>query len=452
MDKYWEVKTSIANPENLKIINEFLLSLNKANRRRSTIILYRVKLQIFFEEMEILFSALTLNDIQGWLNNNQKNWKEVTIQNFLYILKSFFSYCVKKLYIVDSPFRKEEVNYWELKTCLPNVENQKVINEYLLHLTQSNRNEKSITKTRDKLMYLFKEKKAPFSSQTPENTKRWVEENQERMKARTISNYLYSLRSFYHFCVEKNYVSENPIYYQREKEVRYWEVKILLPNKGNKERINEFLLNLHVANYSKSTINSYRYILQYFFKEKIESYSTISSKEIQQWLIQLQSNRTVGTITYHINVLHSFYKFCVEEGYMDKSPMKRRWIPRLPQPVPKYLTKEETAKVRKQSEKENLHNQALVEFLLTSGCRVGEVFTLNRSDLDLEKRTTLVIGKGQKIRGVHFSVRCGILLERYLESRNDQNPALFITNHINPRRLSINWMRAIIKRMGKKQG
>lgn len=449
VDRYWEVVTPIAHLENLKVINEFLLYLKNTNRGKRSIICYRGRLQIIFREMKVSFSSLTSNNIQEWFTNHPKDWKDSTIRNYKTALSSFFNFCVEKGYIEISPLQKREANYWELRTRLPNPENQKVINEYLLYLKDLNRNESGILRIRKNLYTLFKEKKDSFSSHTIDDTKAWIEANQGRLQKHTIHDYLYYLRSFYQFCVEKGYMDENPIPFQRGEDVRYWEVKIPLPNEENKERVNEYLLSLYVANYSKFTVRSYRDILQNFFKEQIEAYSAITSAEIQEWLIQLLNRCTEGTVTLRINALNSFYQFCVEEGYMEKSPMKKRWYPRLPHPIPKYLNRKEVAKVRQHIEKGNFRDRVLVEFLLSSGCRVGEVHRLNRSDVDLERRTAMVIGKGQKIRQINFSESCAVLVERYLESRKDQHPALFVTNHWNPRRLSTKWMGTILRRMGE---
>lgn len=98
--------------------------------------------------------------------------------------------------------------------------------------------------------------------------------NMKGPKKSTIICQLSHLRSFYNFCIEEGYLDKNPFLYQWEKEDKYWEVKITLSNEMNKERINEYLLSLYVANYSKQTIIGYRYSLQVFFKEKKELFST----------------------------------------------------------------------------------------------------------------------------------------------------------------------------------
>lgn len=94
----------------------------------------------------------------------------------------------------------------------------------------------------------------------------------------------------------------------------------------------------------------------------------------------------------------------------------------------------------------------MFEFLLSSGCRIGEVNKIDQENIDLENRTAIVLGKGKKFRQVHFSVKCALLLERYLEFRKDNEPALFVTLTGGHHRLARDTMRKIIGKMGKEAG
>jgi site-specific recombinase XerD len=454
MAKFEKMKKGLSNQENQKVINAFLLHLKNTNRSTRTIDTYRNILTCFFRGIEELFLHLTSHDIEQWLTEKEKDLKERTIRNHKNVLHSFFNFCVEKGYMEKAPFQKNRVsdNYWEVSMSLSNDENQKVINEFLLSMKNANRSKSTIIGYRKNLQFFFKEREVPFSSLTSEDIKQWLTAHQKHWKKTTIRNFLYFLRAFYYYCVGKGHLEKNPIKYQWEKEDKYWGVNIPLLNSKNQAAVNEFLLSLSVANNSKHTIINYRYFLQTFFKDRKEVYSNIPSDDIQEWLNEHEKGLKEKTIAFHLNALKSFYAFCVEEGYLEKTPIKSRWFPRLPKPIPKYLDKEEVAKVRQQGEKDWLRNRVLIEFLLTSGSRIGEVHQLNRDDVDLEKRIALVFGKGKKFRQVHFSEKCALLLERYLESRIDNDPALFVSNRGKPNRLSTKWMRTILSRIGKKAG
>ena len=52
---------------------------------------------------------------------------------------------------------------------------------------------------------------------------------------------------------------------------------------------------------------------------------------------------------------------------------------------------------------------------------------LNREDIDFNERECVVFGKGDKERVVYFDARTKIHLQNYLQSRMDNNPALFVS-------------------------
>lgn len=459
-DTYWKLKVSLINEENQKVVNEFLYSLKRGNRDKDTIIYYRKRLQFFFKERKDSFSSLTTDDIEKWSIKHQKNMKKTSISKYVSALRTFYNFCVERKYIDKSPvpYRGrlvgEEDKYWELRKDLPNKENQKIINEYLLSEKNRNMTKFTVIFYRKQLQLIFKDFEKSFKCLTSEELRLWVTKYQVGKKRRTIYLLVRCLYYFYDFCVDEGYIITSPmqnVLKGRRRVERHWEVQIDLPNKKNQDAINEYLLSLKVMNYSWKTIKGYRLSLQHFFGNRMELFADITSEIILDYLHIYAEGRKETTFSQYLNALKSFYDFYVDEGYLEKSPIKSRWFPRIPISVPKYLGKDEVVKVRQVSEKDLLRNRALLEFLLSSGCRIGEVHKLNWADVDLENRTAIVIGKGSKIRTVHFTERSSMLLERYLETRKDQNPALFVTiNGRKPRRLSINRMQVVLGKMGER--
>jgi len=230
----------------------------------------------------------------------------------------------------------------------------------------------------------------------------------------------------------------------------YWELTKSLPNQLNQEVVQDFLLSLKLANKSEGTVTQYRRYLEKFFGDMQQPFTSISSDEIQQWVQKHGSHLSEKTLRFRLSILSSFFTFCVNENQIESSPIKSRWFPRLQKPLPKYLDKEEVAKVRRESEFDTLRNQVLIEFLLSTGCRVSEVHRLDIQDVDVENRTARVIGKGKKIRHVHFTEKCAVLMERYLGMRSISNAPFFVTR--GRRRLSVRMIQHILKEMGEKSG
>ena len=232
--------------------------------------------------------------------------------------------------------------------------------------------------------------------------------------------------------------------------MNYWELKKSLPNPENHEGVNEFLLSLKLMNRSKGTLIQYRNYLERFFMVHDETFTSLSSEIIHKWFVEQEAHLKEKTLYQRIAILSSFFNFCIQEELLGQSPIKTRWYPRLPTPIPKFLDKEDIAKTRYQSEKMSIRDQSMIEFLLSSGCRVGELHRLDRKDVDLEKRTAYVHGKGGKIRQVHFSEKCAVFIEKYLRSRNIEASALFVTS--TGKRLSIIVGAAIVRQLGEDAG
>jgi site-specific recombinase XerD len=109
-------------------------------------------------------------------------------------------------------------------------------------------------------------------------------------------------------------------------------------------------------------------------------------------------------------------------------------IPKRPRREVVYLTADEVDRFvraiplttrRNQHHYTGLRFRALVEVLLGSAMRIGEVLSLNRTDIDFERKEARVIGKGNKQRTVFFTDRALLWLNRYLKIRADDSPALF---------------------------
>ena len=99
---------------------------------------------------------------------------------------------------------------------------------------------------------------------------------------------------------------------------------------------------------------------------------------------------------------------------------------------------------------ENIRDQAIIDLLASTGMRVGELVRLNRDDIDFENRECIVLGKGNKERPVYFDARTKIHLKNYLDSRIDENPALFVSLQRPYKRLEISGVEIRLRQLGKK--
>ena len=99
---------------------------------------------------------------------------------------------------------------------------------------------------------------------------------------------------------------------------------------------------------------------------------------------------------------------------------------------------------------DNLRDLALIDILASTGMRVGELVLLNKDDINFNERECVVFGKGDKERVVYFDARTKIHLQNYLESRDDDNKALFVALRKPFNRISIGGIETRIREMGRK--
>lgn len=185
----------------------------------------------------------------------------------------------------------------------------------------------------------------------------------------------------------------------------------------NLEVLNEFLLNLKLSNKSEATVRKYKSILQMFLKAIEKSVPDLTSNDVYEWLKEYSIGKKEKSIDLVLATLSKFFQFCIEEDYLDQMVFKKRWRPKIPKSLPKYLTEQEYAKVKRVAESLPLRDRAIVLFLFSTGCRRSELIGLKIADLDMQKRTVKVVGKGKKIRLVHISVECAIVIQDYLRTR-----------------------------------
>ena len=87
--------------------------------------------------------------------------------------------------------------------------------------------------------------------------------------------------------------------------------------------------------------------------------------------------------------------------------------------------------------------------LASTGMRVSELVTLNRQDVDFVNRECVVFGKGAKERPVYFDAKTKIHLQNYLNSRTDDNQALFVSLLKPYNRLQISGVEITLRKLGR---
>lgn len=205
-----------------------------------------------------------------------------------------------------------------------------------------------------------------------------------------------------------------------------------------------------LLNYSPHTLKAYKLQCQLLARELNNCPITdVTYQQLKEYLYK-QTHLKPASLGHRIRFIRSFFRWASDEGHINKNPAVRLREPKEDKPLPKFLTEEEIEYLRAACE--TPFERALVEFLYTTGCRIGEVVKLDREDIDWYSLSVIVDGKGSVQREVYFNTICKIWLKKYFEWRKDNCPALFSTLNRPHRRMSIARMREKLKEVSKRAG
>lgn len=219
---------------------------------------------------------------------------------------------------------------------------------------------------------------------------------------------------------------------------------------SNSEFLALFLEAKRVEGCSVRTIEYYRVTIEKMLQKITTTVRKISTEDIRQYLSEYQQINNCSKVTVD-NVrrnISSFFFWLEEENYILKSPMRRIHKIKTNKQVKETISDEEIEKLRDNCDCPR--DLAMIDLLYSTGIRVGELVNLNISDVNFEARECVVLGKGGKERKVYFDAKAKLHLQNYLNSRNDDNPALFVTMDVPHDRLKISGVEIRIRNLGRK--
>ena len=219
--------------------------------------------------------------------------------------------------------------------------------------------------------------------------------------------------------------------------------------KENTELLETFLSAKKIEGCSDKTIHYYQSSIVKLLKGLSKCIKEICTNDIRRYLAEIQERNGLSKVTIDNlrRIFSSFFSWLEDEDYIAKSPVRRIHKVRTDTLVKEVLSDENIEALR-DSYKES-RDLAMIDLLLSTGVRVGELVKMNRDDIDFQERQCKVFGKGNKEREVYFNARTKIHLQRYLESRTDDNPALFVSLAKPHTRLTISGVEVRLRKMGK---
>lgn len=224
------------------------------------------------------------------------------------------------------------------------------------------------------------------------------------------------------------------------------------PEKTSDELLSMFISAKRVEGCSEKTLKYYRTTLSKLISTINLHVTQIETEDLRDYLssYQKESNCSNSNIDNIRRILSSFFSWLEDENYILKSPMRRIHKIKTGKTVKETYSDENLEMMR--DECGCIRDLAMIDFLASTGIRVGELVGLNRADIDFENRECVVVGKGNKERTVYFDARTKIHLRNYLDSRDDDNPALFVSLLRPNNRLEISGVEIRLRKLGQKLG
>lgn len=233
--------------------------------------------------------------------------------------------------------------------------------------------------------------------------------------------------------------------------------------------VKDFLEYLEIErNVSQLTIRNYGHYLSRFVRflkgfphspavKTVKTPKDITAESIHEYRLYL--SRYVDdhgislkriTQNYHLIALRSFLKYLLKRDIAVIAPEKID-LPKAESRSIKFLEREQIERLL--AIPDNVRDKAILEVLFSTGLRVSELTKLNRDQINLERREFGVIGKGRRPRVVFLSDSAADWLQKYLDSREDSDTALFIRtsgNKSGALRLTPRSVQRLVEKYAKK--
>ena len=219
---------------------------------------------------------------------------------------------------------------------------------------------------------------------------------------------------------------------------------------GTENFVKIFLAAKRVEGCSEKTVRYYDSTIRNVLSAIGKNINQVTTDDLRMYLDEYQKRSGASKVTIDNirRILSSFFAWLEDEDYIVKSPVRRIHKVKSCKTV-KETYSDEALEIMRDSA-ESIRDLAIIDMLVSTGIRVGELVKLNRGDIDFENRECVVLGKGNKQRKVYFDARTKIHLQRYLQSRTDDNEALFVSLQRPYNRLLISGVEIRLRELGKK--
>ena len=219
---------------------------------------------------------------------------------------------------------------------------------------------------------------------------------------------------------------------------------------NDRDLIEKFISAKRIEGCSEKSLKYYRATIEALVSAVGKNVKNVLTEDLRTYLTEYQNKHQSSRVTIDNirRILSSFFSWLEDEDYIIKSPVRRIHKVKTTKNVKDTFSDEELEKMRDGCDE--LRDLAMIDLLSSTGMRVGEMVLLNRADINFSERECVVLGKGSKERIVYFDAKAKLHLQQYLDSRTDDNPALFVSLRAPYERIKIGGIEHRFREMGKR--
>lgn len=239
-----------------------------------------------------------------------------------------------------------------------------------------------------------------------------------------------------------------------EQELNEYEVVVAPCQNERTKQANEGLLDSFISakrieGCSEKTLSYYHNTITAWLGMVNKELREVSTNDIRCYLSEFQAknNSSKTTIDNIRRIFSSFFSWLEDEDYIVKSPVRRIHKVRAEITVKETISDEQLETLRDNCSE--LRDLAMIDFLVSTGVRVGELVKINISDINFNERQCVVLGKGNKERTVYFNARAKVHIQNYIATRTDKCEALFVSLTNPHTRLTISGIENRLRTLGK---
>lgn len=213
----------------------------------------------------------------------------------------------------------------------------------------------------------------------------------------------------------------------------------------------QFFVSKKIQGLSSGTLDLYMQTINLFMRSVMKPFSDVTTNDIRLFIANREMIDRVskGTLARERGCIVRFFKWLCNEEYIAKDPGARVENIKVPKRRKQEFSELEVEKLR--SVAANSKEALVIELLLSTGCRVSELVSLNFRDYDQENDSITVIGKGNKQRRLYLNAKAKMALNHYLKDVPHITGPLFFGQTLGKEMTSAG-VQKLVKRLGDRAG